>query len=463
MSLSFNKSFYSRSPKLGYQFKCEFRIGYINYDEPYKVHYYEHNEYVPRVLSTCVQQVTIPSIKIKSTPYVGMLLYNPTEYDFSDMSLKIVFEENDDMIVNKFLTNLLLMQRPTIKSENRLEYAFLNNSYSNTFIATKDRYEFVDFLDIKVFEMNPNKNNGNNYKSSLIHVFKNCYVIKNENVNMEYTESPKGVSMEIEFGFKQYYIANVDTPSSFTVKVSKGLADEEENKKQDFEDELKNMSKKNYPKQNPNRVTGEGEGTKNFDMTDFEFENLYKEVVKSIPNLDEDVFRDSLEENADNFRGAFKRFNEILNEMGMRVDVVDFNNGENSAHSPNVSSIYGSHFGNDKGDLGIYIGDSRYNAEGQVKPGETMFTQEVADKLHAAADKAGLILNFEINGNSLWIDAVSKSFIRIKENGEAERVNAQRWVKKNEYAKPKKDENGKQVYDDRGRKVYEHIAITAGN
>lgn len=207
----FNADFFTRNPKLGYQFKVEFEIH--GYEDDYKRFNYYHDDYVPRVLSTCVESVTIPSIKSKNTPYVSNILYNVVEYDYSDMSLKIVFAENDDMIVNKLLMHLMSNQRPNVKSSNNSNGRnFLVNSYMNVMYRLEDGdMELGDFLDIFVYEMNPNKNNNLNYDASLVHVFKNCYIIKSENVNMEYTENPKGVTMEIEFGFLQYYIAQPGT------------------------------------------------------------------------------------------------------------------------------------------------------------------------------------------------------------------------------------------------------------
>lgn len=217
MSNIFNSYFFTRNPKLGYQFKVEFELEVP--DDSGKIEVYGKTHEVSRRLSTCVKGVSIPSVKAKVNPYVTERMWNSYEYDFSDMVLKLTFEEDDNLLVNKFLMFASSISRPFIKDNNEQNtYNLIPNSYMRVYCQSNGTkgdkesgsnvYKLLDGITIKVHELNIDKNGSNNYESSLVHIFENCYLINQENAVFEYTESPKGVEMTIEFGFMRYYIQN---------------------------------------------------------------------------------------------------------------------------------------------------------------------------------------------------------------------------------------------------------------
>lgn len=436
MSIFNVKDFYARSPKLGYQFKVEFLINEIIDG---KIIPHDHTSYVSRKLSTCVQSVTIPSIKIKSTPYVGAFLYNSLEYDFSDMILSITFEESDDMIVNKLIMYLLEKQRPNYVSdedEDGVTYKridFLQNSYMNTYINRNDNLELVNFLDIKVFEMDPGKNNSNNYTYSLVHIFRDCFVTKSENVNMEYTESPKGVTINLDFGFRQYYIADSSTvfrgKGNITSIFENGL------EKNNSDSNIKNDLLEEFDYESKDLVQlnleGTGEGTKNFELTDEEIENSYNEVQSSTNvEINKEAFAEMSRLNAELMKRAYSTFQNKLREAGFKVAVNDFNGG---GHQAGFGSVKGAHPSSQKfdGNYGKLKPDGTY-----VKVDSHNATKEDRDTIDRLAAESGLILNWEkdevrYGRTSLWGDmSLAEGYNMSRDGKSYEYINFERWVTK---------------------------------
>lgn len=429
MSIFNVKDFYKRSPKLGYQFKVEFLINEIVNSS---IKSYDNDSYVSRKLSTCVQSVTIPSIKMKSTPYVSRFLYNNIEYDFSDMTLSITFEESDDMIVNRLLMYLFEMQRPNYESEDidtkkengeevSIPYKrkdFFQNSYMNTFIRDDKKLNLVNFLDIKVFEMDPGKNNHNNYTYSLVHVFRDCFVTKSENINMEYTESPKGVTLNVDFGFRQYYIANRKTEK----------IDDDAMIKLNSDDKLIDDVIEEYKYVAPELVEIDygNLNTTDFDITDPEVYSLFVKLQKATSvEIDYKKFEEMLKKNAELMKTAYENFARLMESKGFKVTITDYNNNR---HEAGWGTNSGSHTMGQKIDMNV----SRADGEKLTKSNATKAERETINKL---AEEAGLIVNWErdpsnaAGENSLWIDAALKEGYTMRSDGkDYESKKFDRWV-----------------------------------
>lgn len=415
----FNEKFFKRSPKLGYQYKVEFNINGFNDDgTEFKM---AHDEYYPRLLSTCVNGVTIPSVKGKVTPYNSFSFYNAVEYDFSDMSLIISFEENDDMVVNKLLMHMLSSQRASmthLQKNGGMYYRFLPNAYMNTFIRNGKNLNLYDFLDIFVFEMDPNKNNSENYKSGIVHVFNHCYVIKSENVSMEYVESPKGVTMNIEFGFLRYHLESIGG-ESYIDNIDLEV-DAKETRRKIIDELSAPKHKSDYDKSFEKHKEVEDKNYSDLLIPDEEVKEVWDKMSneqKAAFDMDIKIYEKTIKENANEMDRRLVNVKKELEKHGIHLSINDYN-GLVHAFGLGVNGR-GSHIMGTNVDLNITQDFEYTNSKGEVvketsKVIHSSMTKELQDIIEKAFDDNGMYASFEkkpngvLGDSSFWIHGQMK-------------------------------------------------------